>query len=189
MKFEKLIEDGRLWAAQYEGDDYNAFDLTFSQWTDVKWLKDFFTRNINDLSSYFHITDLDEAIFDTIDDVATLECLMLDINPDVSLDEIFRPLENFRINEALLGREKVKGHNEKHASWLRLYAIKLQPNRYIITGGAIKLTAMMQDREHTLIELAKLNKVREHLLSLGIVDYEGFLDNNNDDDRQTVTNT
>ena len=47
----------------------------------------------------------------------------------------------------------------------------------------------MQDREHTLIELAKLNKVREHLLSLGIVDYEGFLDNNNDDDRQTVTNT
>ena len=68
MKFEKLIEDGRIWAAQYEGDVYNAFDLTFSQWTDVKWLKDFFTRNINDLSSYFHITDLDEAIFDTIDD-------------------------------------------------------------------------------------------------------------------------
>ena len=75
MKFEKLIEDGRLWAAQYEGDDYNAFDLTFSQWTDVKWLKDFFESNyikaislfdqffyINHLNS-FHLREVRKPLF------------------------------------------------------------------------------------------------------------------------------
>ncbi len=48
--------------------------------------------------------------------------------------------------------------------------------RYIITGGAIKLTATMQEREHTLEELHKLNKVRDYLLSQGIFDYNGFED-------------
>ena len=80
MKYERLTEDGRLWAVIYDGESTNSFEKLFLQWTDVKWLKEFFTNNINDLSSYFHITDLDEAIFDTIDDAEQLECLMMDLN-------------------------------------------------------------------------------------------------------------
>ena len=51
---------------------------------------------------------------------------------------------------------------------------QLESGRYIITGGAIKLTATMQEREHTLEELNKLNRVRDYLISLGIFDYNGF---------------
>ena len=40
-----------------------------------------------------------------------------------------------------------------------IYAIKLEPGIYVITGGAIKLTRTMQEREHTLRELAKMEKV------------------------------
>ena len=58
------------------------------------------------------------------------------------------------------------------------YAIRLESGRYIITGGAIKLTATMQEREHTLEELNKLNKVRDYLISLGVFDYNGFEDYN-----------
>ena len=29
----------------------------------------------------------------------------------------------------------------QHPSWLRIYAIRIEPNVYIVTGGAIKLTA------------------------------------------------
>ena len=83
------------------------------------------------------------------------------------MDELFRPLENTRLSEVLLGREKV-----------RLYAIRLESGRYIITGGAIKLTATMQEREHTLEELNKLNRVRDYLISLGVFDYNGFEDYN-----------
>jgi hypothetical protein len=94
------------------------------------------------------------------------------------LKEFWEPLENTRISEVLLGREKAKGHYTTHSSWLRLYAIRLESGRYIITGGAIKLTATMQEREHTLEELKKLNKVRDQLITLGIVDYTGFVEYN-----------
>lgn len=77
----------------------------------------------------------------------------------------------------LLGKEKAKVKNRpRHASWLRIYAIKLEPGCYIITGGAIKLTRTMQEREHTLAELNKMEVVRSFLLSGGAVDAEGFED-------------
>ena len=178
MKFERILENGRLWAVVYEEDSVNVLDRVFTEWNDYEWLRSFFTRHADDLSSYFHITDIDRAIFDTVDDANELEGLILDIDPDANLDELFRPLENTRMSEVLLGREKAKGRNRTHASWLRLYAIRLESGRYIITGGAIKLTATMQEREHTLEELKKLNSVREYLITLGIVDYKGFEDYN-----------
>lgn len=64
----------------------------------------------------------------------------------------------------------------RHSSWLRLYAIKLTPGVYIITGGAIKLTATMQEREHTRKELVKMDKVRRYLLEENIIDDDGFID-------------
>lgn len=64
----------------------------------------------------------------------------------------------------------------RHTSWLRIYAIKLAAGIYIITGGAIKLTATMQEREHTLLELQKMEKVRRFLLEENIVDDESFIE-------------
>ena len=68
MRFEKILPNGRLWATVYEGEETNTLDATFSQWEDVAWLKSFFENNISDLSSYFHITDVNQAIYDTLDD-------------------------------------------------------------------------------------------------------------------------
>ena len=45
-----------------------------------------------------------------------------------------------------------------------------------VPGGAIKLTHTMQEREHTLEELRKLEKVRNFLLSEGACDMDGFYD-------------
>lgn len=59
---------------------------------------------------------------------------------------------------------------------MRIYAIKLAAGIYIITGGAIKLTATMQEREHTLLELQKMEKVRRFLLEEIIVDDESFIE-------------
>ena len=60
--------------------------------------------------------------------------------------------------------------------WLRLYAIRFQRNSYLVTGGAIKLTRTMKEREHTLEELRKLENVRNFLLSEGAYDIDGFYD-------------
>ena len=85
----------------------------------------------------------------------------------------FRPLENSRASEMLLGREKGRPNRR---SWLRLYAIKLNVGIYIITGGAIKLTRTMQEREHTLQELEKMEKVRNFLIREGVFDEDSFTD-------------
>lgn len=53
---------------------------------------------------------------------------------------------------------------------------RVEPNVYIVTGGAIKLTATMQEREHTQRELAKLNACRDYLKQNGVFDRDSFID-------------
>ena len=81
MRFERILENGRLWAVMYDEDNVNILDKVFVQWNDCEWLRTFFIKHIEDLSSYFHITDIDRAVFDTVDDANELECLILDIDP------------------------------------------------------------------------------------------------------------
>lgn len=171
MTFDKIIEDGRLWAVRFDKDKDNALQKVMSQWSDAKWLANFFLQNIDDLISYFKITNIEDAIYQTMEDRDELACIIMDISPDANLDRFFRPLDNFRTSEMLLGKEKGKPHRR---SWLRLYAIKLNVGIYIITGGAIKLTRTMQEREHTLQELSKMEKVRNFLINEGVFDEDNF---------------
>ena len=177
MTFDRILDNNTLWAVRYDNADDNALQQLFSQWNDPEWLVEFFLANMSDLESYFKITDVNQAIYDTIDDNLRMQCLILDISPESNLDMLFRPLHNSRANEMLLGKEKARiKQRPQHASWLRIYAIKLEPGCYIITGGAIKLTRTMQEREHTLQELVKMEKVRNYLINEGAIDVDGFED-------------
>ena len=91
MDFHRILEDGRLWAVKYDGDEEDCFDALFNKWYDMDWLKGFFKNNLDDLSTYFRITDVYQAIMETIEDASRLECLMLDITPEANLD-LLRPL-------------------------------------------------------------------------------------------------
>lgn len=177
MTFDDITENGKLWAVRFEGETDNELSKVFAKWNDIDGLRIFFEENIADLSSYFKITDITQAVMDTIDDSQELECILLDLSPDADLSMLFRPLNNNEASDALLQKEKARLKRRlKHSSWLRLYAIKLVSGIYIITGGAIKLTATMQEREHTRIELVKLEKVRRYLLDANITDDEGFVE-------------
>lgn len=177
MTFDDITEDGRLWAVRYDGETDNALYALFDQWNDVMWLRAFFKKNWQDLTTYFKITDINQAIEDTIEDSERLQGIIMDISPDVNLDEIFQPLENFRTSDMLLGKEKARLRRVKrHTSWLRIYAIKLSEGVYLITGGAIKLTLRMEEREHTRRELVKMEKVRAFLLHEHIIDDDSFVE-------------
>lgn len=176
MLFDDITNDGRLWAVRYDDDNENALFESFAQWNDVEWLRNFFTENKEDLESYFKVTDVNEAIFDTIDDSDRLQCLILDLSPDADLEKLFKPLDNRQTAALLLDKEKARLN---HPSWLRLYAIRLEKGAFIVTGGAIKLTATMAEREHTLKELIKMERVRNYLLSEGIIDKDSFNDYQN----------
>lgn len=179
MTFDRILDDNRLWAVRFDGESDNCFDSLFEKWYDMNWLKTFFKENLSDLASYFRITDVYRAVMETISEASQLECLMLDISPNADLDTLFQHLENNRFSEMSLGREKAKGQSLSRPSWLRIYAIKMDSGVYLVTGGAIKLTATMSERSHTMAELAKLERVRNYLIDNGVFDTAGLIDYTN----------
>lgn len=177
MRFEDILQNGKLWAVVYDGDSINILTKTLTDWIDIDYLTVFFTENREDLEVYFRITDLEIAIYDTITDAAKLSCLILDAKPNANLNELFRPLEPGRMTEMLLSREKAKGKRiSGHASWLRIYAIKLDDGIFLITGGTIKLTHLMNERKHTVEQLARMEQVRDYLIENGVIDSDGLKD-------------
>ena len=49
MTFDKITNDGRLWAVRFGKETDNEFIKTIDLWNDVQWLQAFFKENINDL--------------------------------------------------------------------------------------------------------------------------------------------
>lgn len=105
-----------------------------------------------------------------------LAALILEIPYTENLDELFLPLSSADMTIRELAREKARNWNRTgHVSWLRVYAIRLEKNVFIVTGGAIKLTRTMQERSHTQEELNKLNQCRQYLVSNGVFDSDSFV--------------
>ena len=73
----------------------------------------------------------------------------------------------FEKNLSDLGGITIKSLWNHPKSWLRIYAIRINPETYIVTGGAIKLTQTMQERPHTNGQLTRLNQVRDYLIQEG----------------------
>lgn len=67
---------------------------------------------------------------------------------------------------------KAKGLNKP--SWLRIYAIRLDANLFVVSGGAIKLTETMNERAHLIQELRKLELTKAYLLDEEQADLEIF---------------
>jgi hypothetical protein len=65
-----------------------------------------------------------------------------------------------------------KGKLKKNG--LRYYAIKIDENCFIITGGAIKMTQTMQEHPDSVNELLKLEKGKSFLIKNGIIDDASF---------------
>lgn len=89
--------------------------------------------------------------------------------PGSQLQHLFKPLHNRDVNlsELQLSKGSVKNREFRDPK-LRIYAIRISKNAYVVTGGAIKLTHLMEDRPHTKRELEKLNVAKSWLKSEGI---------------------
>lgn len=176
MTFDEIAENKHLWAVRYDGEEENELYKLFDNLSDVTFLRSFFKENQADLSK-FKLT-IDAAVEDTIDDINNLIDMFLDECNNI--ESLFQPLSQ---NTCLyyLEKKKAKGFRiNGHSSWIRIYAIKLEENFFIITGGTIKLTQKNQDRKHTDDELRKLEKVRVRLCELGVFDRDGFIESCNE---------
>ena len=175
MKFEELVS-GKLWAVRDDQAESHELEALLDHWNDVVWLRDFFVNNQEDLKTFYHV-GIEDAIWDTIEDSDEIELLLMQLAEDDDLDSLFRPLNNNETAETLLQKDKARlKKRHVHSSWLRIYAIRLSTGTYIITGGAIKLTLKMEEREHTRLELDKIERVRNFLLNEHIIDDDSFIE-------------
>lgn len=90
---------------------------TLSNWINIDYLHSFFAENSQDLGTYFKITNLDDAIYDTVADTAVLSCLILDINPEANLNELkkMETVRNYLIAQGVLDREGLVDYNNEQA--------------------------------------------------------------------------
>ena len=153
----------------------NEHQRLFNCWNDPEFLEDFFERNKDDLKNplWNNITP-DDAVLKTIQDANSLESRLKQIAKNKrkhrELETLFRPLNDTQTGIVQFRKSKTR------QNWLRLYALRIEKNTYVITGGAIKLTRYMQDRNHTTQELSKLDRCRNFLISENLSDTEGIIE-------------
>ena len=171
------IFGNNLFAIKYAGETKDEFSRLFELWQDPEYLEDFFETHKSDLESGFWETiSVDDAILETFEYAQDFENRLLELSEQSDeeqiggLEEIFKPLHDSQYQILTLNKSKAK------RTWLRLYALRIETNVYIITGGAIKLTRTMQERRHTNRELSKIESCRRYLLDQGIIDIDGIID-------------
>jgi hypothetical protein len=174
-KFEIFeVHANGLYSVKFLDCPKNEMSRVFSEWQDLDYLYNFFKLNMKDLfSGYYQNVTFKTAISKTMQDAKTLERqLMSTTNGSLQLDDIFKPLDNQEFRSVVL--QKSKAYHTLEQTWIRVYALKLESNVFVITGGTIKLTRGMFNRTHTLMELRKLNNIRDALRLEGVIDAFGL---------------
>ncbi|MEN8914071.1 MAG: hypothetical protein ABF257_09475 [Polaribacter sp.] len=157
------IFDEQLYAFHHSGEADNEFDRLMELWTDVEYLKNYAETN--------NITNIKEFVESRLEEVDEIQDLLEELTTQKQpLDYYFEPLSPSEYQERILSLKKGKiKHNQ-----LRIYAVKIDKDCFIITGGAIKMSQTMQGHPDTTSELAKLNRAKDYLTSQGIIDLDSF---------------
>ncbi len=160
-----------IWSIGYDGHEKDVLTELFENWIDILYLSEYFDKNEYLLNNSFWCGyTKEELINETFNEAITFNNYLYDLYvncqngtiPD--FDDLFKKLSP---NENVWTLEKEKAYSipiiKHHPSMLRLYAIKIQSNAYVITGGGIKLVEKMQETEDLRIELQRLQATRNWL--------------------------
>lgn len=161
----------RLFAFVYknneaEGYQENEYDRLMELWTDTEFLWNYAKNN--------GIVNIEKFVADRLDDAETIQDLFEELNEtEKTLDHYFQPLHDHETGIKILALKK-----GKTSKWdgLRLYAIKIDNNCFVITGGAIKMSQTMQDHPDTFEELRKIHRAQSYLKDNGVMDSDSFFE-------------
>lgn len=153
----------------------------FESWRDLDEVLSFFEENKGNLKSevWSAACEPEAAAFQVAEEADDLEILFRKLytyakeakKPD--FDSHFKYLDGkYKFEFEYV---PMKSYGTKRPSLIRMYAIKMGANRYIITGGGIKLCKTIQEspylREHILQDI---DKVRSWLKANGIYEEDEF---------------
>ena len=144
----------------------------------------FFDKHQNDLQKeLFSFISIEDAISDTIEEASLLEAELIRIaklgekDATQTLQTLFKPLNKRDESKyPIPDFQQSKVYGEYKPSWLRVYAIRIERNAFVVTGGGIKLVQRMQEREHLQKELDKLELIKQYLIDKEIIDREDFVE-------------
>lgn len=166
MKIVSIFAEN-LFSFHYNHEGKNELRRLLLLWNDVSYLYSFINRNKNDLPLNLSIEELIDQI---IDNANNIDDILEEISNDrsKSFDDFFKPLDN---NEyRIVNLSKQKGRK----NYLRIFAIRIDRNCFVITGGAIKFHHLNKDRLHTQAEMNKISKCQDFLIANHIHDAESF---------------
>ena len=166
MKIVDIFAE-KLFAFHYDNEDENELKRLLNLWNNSNYISTFLDENKSDIPPYENINKLEQKIFDDANEIDDI-LYELSNDDDMQLEEFFAPLDNKEYYEVKLSKQKGRKR------YLRLYALKIDENCYVITGGAIKFTHLMEERDHTIEELRKIDMCREYLKSNDVFDAESF---------------
>ncbi len=159
----------RLFAFHYDGEVDNEYDRLLDLWTDTEYVRQFLKENEQDIP----VPKTKRQFIDYIrEDAQSIDEKLINIttSDDEILSQFFQPLHNSEYQIKVLSLQKGR------ENCLRLYAIKISDDMFVITGGAIKLPLqhLMEDRKHTGKELQKIKQAKDYLRMNDIFDEDSF---------------
>jgi hypothetical protein len=166
MKIVSIFGD-RLFSFHFEGETKNELRRLLSLWNNTEHLYQFVVQHKADLPGIMSTSTLVNQLVENANDIED-SLFELSTEPERSLGEFFMPLENHEFFYVKLSKQKGK------KNYLRVYAIKIDENCFVITGGAIKFHHLNKERQHTQDEMIKINKCREYLKDNGVFDADSF---------------
>ena len=168
MKIVSIFAE-KLFAFHYEGELLHEYSRLLELWNDPEYVFDFAEKNEDYIEQLGYSPDY--FIESVLSDAELLEDLLLDYeHNDLIIDGCFQPLYNEEYQCRILSLQK------KKCKLLRLYAIRIDTNCFVITGGAIKITRTMQQHPDTNKELQKLNRCKSYLQSKDVFNEESFFE-------------
>lgn len=157
----------QLFAFHYKKETDNELRRLLKLWHNTEYLYQFVTKHIADVPNKVTVQTLINQLIDNANDI---DDILNEISTDSNrnMEEFFKPLYNLEFHIVELSKQKGR------KNYLRLYAIKIDKNCFVITGGAIKFHHLNKDRPHTQKEMKKLDKCRDYLKDNGVFDADSF---------------
>lgn len=166
-----------VYSMQYgDGEEKDEYHRLLGLWTDVDYLMGYFEVNCSRMvpEVWGDFVEPEIVASQAFEEAYELEGAFWNsahgLGPD--FDYYFKPLDGEFVYEWEL--VPVKAYGPRKPSLLRLYAIKMGENCYLITGGGIKVCRTMQEDPDLNKELDKIKKVRSFLREQGIESQEDF---------------
>ena len=170
MKIVDIFAE-KLFSFVYENNhDVNEYDRMMDLWTDVSYLRNYAKIN--------NVSNINEFVKNRLRDAENIQDLLDKLSENNQpLEYYFKPLYDHETGVRILSLQKGKVSNR---DGLRLYAIKIDDDCFVITGGAIKMSQTMQGHPDTKEELVKINKAQAYLKSKGVFDTDSFYEFKNE---------